>query len=185
MYIHVLWLGPSLTSPSPLPPSLSQDYHWWWRSFFLSGSASYYVMAYSLIYYYTKVDNHGSVMLLWCHMTSHGHHVTRVNMWYCRVQHFVSVATHCKPTTCMYWITHFLLHSFLPFLFPCLFVGPSFPLFLPLPSLQLEIANFISTMLYFGYTLVMVVGFWLLTGTIGFYATYFFICKIYGAVKQD
>ena len=40
-------------------------------------------------------------------------------------------------------------------------------------------------MLYFGYTTVMVFGFWLLTGTIGFYATYIFICKIYGAVKQD
>lgn len=31
----------------------------------------------------------------------------------------------------------------------------------------------------------MVIGFWLLTGTIGFYATYFFIRKIYAAVKQD
>ena len=50
---------------------------------------------------------------------------------------------------------------------------------------QLEIASLISTMLYFGYTVVMVFGFWLLTGTIGFYATYIFICKIYAAVKQD
>ena len=40
-------------------------------------------------------------------------------------------------------------------------------------------------MLYFGYTFVMTVGFWLLTGTVGFYATYTFICRIYGAVKQD
>ena len=51
--------------------------------------------------------------------------------------------------------------------------------------MQLEIASVISTMLYFGYTSVMVFGFWLLTGTIGFYSTYIFICKIYGAVKQD
>ena len=55
---------------------------------------------------------------------------------------------------------------------------------LPL-SPQLEIVSVISTMLYFGYTAVMVFGFWLLTGTIGFYTTYCFICKIYGAVKQD
>ena len=36
--------------------SLTQDYHWWWRSFSLSGSASYYVMAYAVVYYYTKVS---------------------------------------------------------------------------------------------------------------------------------
>lgn len=50
---------------------------------------------------------------------------------------------------------------------------------------QLQIEHFIPTILYFGYTFVMVVGFWLLTGTIGFYATYVFITKIYAAVKQD
>ena len=32
-----------------------EDYHWWWRSFLLSGSASFYVIAYSVLYYYTKV----------------------------------------------------------------------------------------------------------------------------------
>ena len=32
---------------------------------------------------------------------------------------------------------------------------------------------------------MMVFTFWLLTGTIGFYATYYFIRKIYGAVKID
>lgn len=51
--------------------------------------------------------------------------------------------------------------------------------------MQLSIVDFIPTLLYFGYTLTMVTGFWLLTGTIGFYATYIFICRIYGAVKQD
>jgi len=50
---------------------------------------------------------------------------------------------------------------------------------------KLEIVHLVPTMLYFGYTLVMVFGFWLLTGTIGFYTTYTFICRIYGAVKQD
>lgn len=52
-------------------------------------------------------------------------------------------------------------------------------------TLQLQIEHFIPTILYFGYTLVMVVGFWLLTGTIGFYSTYIFISHIYAAVKQD
>ncbi|XP_064486215.1 transmembrane 9 superfamily member 4-like [Ornithodoros turicata] len=50
---------------------------------------------------------------------------------------------------------------------------------------KLEITEFIPTLLYVGYTFVMVLTFWLLTGTIGFYAAYFFLCKIYGAVKID
>ncbi|XP_065890700.1 transmembrane 9 superfamily member 4-like [Dysidea avara] len=81
----------------------SEDYHWWWRSMFLSGACSYYVFAYSVVYYYTK----------------------------------------------------------------------------------LEINEFIPTILYFGYTIIMVIGFWLLTATIGFYSTYTFIRQIYAAVKQD
>lgn len=50
---------------------------------------------------------------------------------------------------------------------------------------KLEITEFIPTLLYIGYTGLMVVTFWLLTGTIGFFAAYAFIRKIYGAVKID
>jgi len=50
---------------------------------------------------------------------------------------------------------------------------------------QLEITEFIPTLLYFGYTALMVLTFWLLTGTIGFYAAHFFVRKIYAAVKID
>lgn len=56
----------------------------------------------------------------------------------------------------------------------------------PLPIfLQLDIVEFIPSLLYFGYTALMVLSFWLLTGTIGFYAAYMFIRKIYAAVKID
>jgi len=51
--------------------------------------------------------------------------------------------------------------------------------------LQLEITEFIPTLLYFGYTALMVFTFWLLTGTIGFYAAYSFIRRIYAAIKID
>jgi len=50
---------------------------------------------------------------------------------------------------------------------------------------KLEIDEFVPTLLYFSYTTIMVITFWLLTGTIGFYAAYFFIRKIYAAVKID
>jgi len=50
---------------------------------------------------------------------------------------------------------------------------------------KLEIDEFVPTLLYFGYTAIFVVTFWLLTGTIGFWAAYSFIKRIYGAVKID
>lgn len=50
---------------------------------------------------------------------------------------------------------------------------------------KLEITEFIPTLLYLGYTGIMVLTFWLLTGTIGFFAAYNFIRKIYSAVKID
>ena len=81
----------------------SENYHWWWRSFAVSGGSALYVFAYSIFYFYTKLD----------------------------------------------------------------------------------IDEFVPTLLYFTYTIIMVVTFWLLTGTIGFYAAFFFIRKIYGAVKID
>jgi len=50
---------------------------------------------------------------------------------------------------------------------------------------KLEITEFTATLLYFGYTILMVISFWLLTGTIGFYAAFFFVRKIYAAIKID
>ncbi|RZF41057.1 hypothetical protein LSTR_LSTR002689 [Laodelphax striatellus] len=50
---------------------------------------------------------------------------------------------------------------------------------------KLEITEFIPTLLYFGYTAIMVFTFWILTGTIGFFAAYAFLTKIYAAVKID
>lgn len=50
---------------------------------------------------------------------------------------------------------------------------------------KLEITELVPTLLYFGYTALMVLTFWLLTGTIGFFAAYAFIRKIYAAVKID
>lgn len=49
----------------------------------------------------------------------------------------------------------------------------------------LEITEFIPTLLYIGYTGLMVFTFWLLTGSIGFFAAYAFVRKIYAAVKID
>jgi len=50
---------------------------------------------------------------------------------------------------------------------------------------RLEITEFIPTVLYFAYSGLMVLTFWLLTATIGFYAAYNFLTKIYAAVKID
>ncbi|KAH7722530.1 Endosomal P24A protein precursor [Aphelenchoides avenae] len=81
----------------------AENYHWWWKSFAISGGSALYVMAYSVFYYYTK----------------------------------------------------------------------------------LNIIGFVPTLLYFSYSFLIALTFWMLTGTIGFYAAYFFLRRIYGAVKID
>lgn len=53
------------------------------------------------------------------------------------------------------------------------------------PSFQLNIIGFVPTLLYFSYSFLIALTFWMLTGTIGFYAAYFFLRRIYGAVKID
>jgi transmembrane 9 superfamily protein 2/4 len=50
---------------------------------------------------------------------------------------------------------------------------------------KLNIEGAASTLLYFGYTLIMVFLFFLLTGTIGFFACFWFTRQIYSVVKVD
>ncbi|EFN74328.1 Transmembrane 9 superfamily member 2 [Camponotus floridanus] len=50
---------------------------------------------------------------------------------------------------------------------------------------KLDIEGAISTFLYFGYTFIMVYLFFLLTGSIGFFACFWFVRKIYSVVKVD
>jgi len=81
----------------------AEDYHWWWRAFLTSGSSAGYMFAYSVFYFFTK----------------------------------------------------------------------------------LEITKFVSALLYFGYMFIATIVFFLLTGTIGFYACYWFVWKIFSAIKVD
>jgi len=50
---------------------------------------------------------------------------------------------------------------------------------------KLEIEGAASTFLYFGYTSIIVFTFFILTGTIGFFACFWFVRKIYSVVKVD
>ncbi|XP_010552093.1 PREDICTED: transmembrane 9 superfamily member 9-like [Tarenaya hassleriana] len=50
---------------------------------------------------------------------------------------------------------------------------------------KLEITKFVSGLLYFGYMLIASYGFFVLTGTIGFYACFWFTRLIYSSVKID
>jgi transmembrane 9 superfamily protein 2/4 len=81
----------------------AEDYHWWWRAFLTSGSSAGYMFAYSIFYFFTK----------------------------------------------------------------------------------LEITKFTSCLLYFAYMGIAALVFFLLTGTIGFYACYWFVFKIFSAIKVD
>ncbi|XP_020827424.1 transmembrane 9 superfamily member 2-like isoform X2 [Phascolarctos cinereus] len=50
---------------------------------------------------------------------------------------------------------------------------------------KLQITGTASTILYFGYTMIMVLIFFLFTGTIGFFACFWFVSKIYSVLKVD
>jgi len=50
---------------------------------------------------------------------------------------------------------------------------------------KLEITKLVSGILYFGYMSIASYGFFVLTGTIGFYACLWFVRKIYSSVKID
>eukprot|EP01098_Paradermamoeba_levis_P002333 TRINITY_DN1273_c0_g1_i1.p1 TRINITY_DN1273_c0_g1~~TRINITY_DN1273_c0_g1_i1.p1 ORF type:complete len:624 (+),score=162.27 TRINITY_DN1273_c0_g1_i1:757-2628(+) len=50
---------------------------------------------------------------------------------------------------------------------------------------KLQIVNVVGGILYFGYTLIMTIFFFVLTGTIGFVACFWFVRKIYSSIKID
>ncbi|XP_048389053.1 transmembrane 9 superfamily member 2 isoform X2 [Stegostoma tigrinum] len=50
---------------------------------------------------------------------------------------------------------------------------------------KLQITGTASIILYFGYTMIMTLIFFLLTGTIGYIACFWFVTKIYSVVKVD
>lgn len=50
---------------------------------------------------------------------------------------------------------------------------------------KLQIVSFVPIVLYFGYSFLLTVTFWILTGTIGFASAYIFVRKIYAQIKID
>ncbi|RNA20881.1 Transmembrane 9 superfamily member 4 [Brachionus plicatilis] len=50
---------------------------------------------------------------------------------------------------------------------------------------ELDITEFVPSLLYFGYSFLISFTIWIITGTIGFFSSYFFVSKIYAAVKID
>lgn len=68
--------SPLLTSlPCPALSSISsqlcsEDYHWWWRAYFTSGASALYLFAYSIFYFYSKLDisNLVAMLMYWGYM---------------------------------------------------------------------------------------------------------------------
>jgi transmembrane 9 superfamily protein 2/4 len=50
---------------------------------------------------------------------------------------------------------------------------------------KLEIIKFVSGLMFFGYMALVSFAFFLMTGTIGFVASYLFVHKIYSSIKVD
>ena len=51
--------------------------------------------------------------------------------------------------------------------------------------LHMHVTNLSTTVLYFGWTLIISALFFVLTGTIGFAASFMFVRKIYASIKVD
>jgi len=49
---------------------------------------------------------------------------------------------------------------------------------------KLDLPHPVSRFLYMGYTFIMATAFFVLTGSIGFFACYYFVRKIYGSLKD-
>ncbi|XP_006528071.1 uncharacterized protein LOC245423 isoform X1 [Mus musculus] len=50
---------------------------------------------------------------------------------------------------------------------------------------KLQVTSIGSTFMYFGYAFILVLAFFLFTGTIGFFSCFFFVTTIYGVIKED
>jgi transmembrane 9 superfamily protein 2/4 len=50
---------------------------------------------------------------------------------------------------------------------------------------KLHIKSGVPTLLYFGWMFIGCFAFFVLTGSIGFFATRMFVTKIYGSIKVD
>lgn len=50
---------------------------------------------------------------------------------------------------------------------------------------KLEMAKFVSGLLFFAYMFLVSFAFFMLTGTIGFVSSLIFVYKIYGSIKVD
>ena len=50
---------------------------------------------------------------------------------------------------------------------------------------KLDMTKFVAGLTYFVYMFIASLAFFLLTGTIGFFACFWFVRKIYGAIKID
>lgn len=81
----------------------TEDYRWWWRSFWVGTGSAWWILLYSIFYYFT--------------------------------------------------------------------------------TLKLE--GFVPMLMFFGYSILGSIVYGLITGTVGFLASYFFVMRIYGAIKAD
>ena len=100
----------------------------------------------------------------------------------------MACALDTTASSALYPSTHHAPHPVLPRWWRAYFTSGSSALYLFAYSgfyfySKLDITKTVPMLMYFGYMLIASIGFFCLTGAIGFYACYFFVRTIYAAVK--
>ncbi|WAR27861.1 TM9S2-like protein [Mya arenaria] len=157
----------------------AEDYHWWWRSFLTSGFTAVYFFIYCIHYYVSKLELVGaaSTLLYFGYMTIvvflffmlTGTIGFFACFWF--VTKIYSVNPYEEAMDYHWWWRSFLTSGFTAvyFFIYCIHYYVS----------KLELVGAASTLLYIGYMTIVVFLFFMLTGTIGFFACFWFVTKIY------
>lgn len=145
----------------------NEDWQWWWRSFLCSGSCALYIFLYSIWYV------RAYIFYLYIYML--------VYRGECNIPNITYTRHHCPYVTTTQTIqTHTPLTQ------------PHHPNITPKKkhsnrylSKELDIEGATSYLLYFSHMLVFSLTFFVLTGAIGYFSSFWFITKIYSAIKVD
>lgn len=153
-----------------------QDYHWWWRSFLTSGFTAVYLFGYCIHYFVSKLEIHGAASTF----LYFGYTFIIVFLF------FLLTGETLDP----FFIQYIYIYPFNLSTFICsIYLHLSIMLVYKSRKILIEKRR-IMPKIYFVFLIqpkhkCLFFSFDCFQGTIGFFACFWFVTKIYGVVKVD